>query len=148
LRKALLILFLSFVCGLFAQKDKFESDKYTLGKKNPYRAVFLSAIIPGGGQIYNKSYLKGFVFMALNLHHLEKAYEKNKILQGVDKDIDEYLYEKSYEKRQKYIGWIVIMTLYSMMDAFVDAKLYNFTLMKKEIEIEFSDQDIKLSYNF
>ncbi len=135
--------------GSAVNPEKVEG-KYLFEKKNGYKALLLSAVIPGGGQFYNKSYLKGFVFAGLFVHHLEKAYENNKELQKIDKDEQENLYEHFYEKRQSYIGWVVGLTLFSMMDAFVDARLYNYYLMKKKIRLEFlpEKQTVSLSYDF
>ena len=119
-------------------------------QKNAYKAILLSATIPGGGQFYNKSHIKGFIFAGLFVHHLEKAYEYNKDLQKVDKDKNESLYKHNYEKRQSYIGWVIGLTLFSMLDAFVDARLYNYYIMKREIRLEFQpeNQAVSLSYDF
>ena len=99
--------------GAPVHPEKVEG-KYLFDKKNPYKAILLSAGIPGGGQFYNKSYLKGVIFAGLFVHHLGKAYENNKELQKVDKDKDKGLYEHFYEKRQSYIGWVVGSTHFSM----------------------------------
>ncbi len=135
--------------GSVVNPEKVEG-KYLFEMKNGYKALMLSAVIPGGGQFYNKSYFKGFIFAGLFVHHLEKAYENNKELQKIDKDEQESLYEHFYEKRQSYIGWVVGLTLYSMLDAFVDARLYNYYLMKKKIRLEFlpKKQTVTLSYDF
>ncbi len=135
--------------GSKVNPEKVEG-KYLFEQKNGYKAILLSAIIPGGGQFYNKSYLKGFAFAGLFVHHLEQAYENNKQLQKIDKESNESLYEHFYEKRQSYIGWVVGLTLFSMLDAFVDARLFNYYLMKKEIRLEFQPetQSVSLSYDF
>ncbi len=162
MKKSLLLIFL-LIFGILSglqesTKDEIEKiddgksvspnkveGKYLFDTKNSYKALLLSAVIPGGGQFYCKSYLKGFVVAGLFVHHLGKAYENNKELQKIKKSEHEALYEHFYDKRQSYIGWVIGITLYSMLDAFVDARLYNYYIMKKEIRLEFQPEEQKVS---
>ena len=96
-----------------------------------------------------KSSSKGEVVLFLFNKKKKKAM-KIKDLQKVDKDKNESLYKHNYEKRQSYIGWVIGLTLFSMLDAFVDARLYNYYIMKREIRLEFQpeNQAVSLSYDF
>ena len=66
------------------------------------------AYLPSLGQIYNKKHLKSFVMTAMKTHWLIE-YEKSK-----DNDIKD---------RNRSLWWLLILILYGMTDAYVDAHL-------------------------
>ena len=87
--------------------------------KSPLGAVVRSAILPGWGQIYNHQYLKAGVafslnaFLAYHIYWYEMKWRdtKNKDFQG---------------KRNLYTWYFAIGYLLTMVDAYVDAYLYEF----------------------
>jgi len=66
------------------------------------------AYIPSLGQIYNKKHLKAFIMMAMKSYWLTE-YHRSK-----DSDIKD---------RNRSLWWLLILILYGMADAYVDAQL-------------------------
>ena len=98
-------------------------SKDTLSKNypDPNTAIFLSSIpllnltsnnetlyIPAFGQIYNKKPLKAFIMMAMKSYWLSE-YQSSK-----NDDIKD---------RNRSLWWLLILVLYGMADAYVDAHL-------------------------
>ena len=123
--------------------------------KKPFKAVMLSLFVPGGGQFYNESYVKSGVVFALEAtllgftayHHFksEDYYDKYKI-SGSEEDYNDYL--DYYYKRESDLWWLGAVVFLSMMDAYVDAYLFNFKEKKNKIHLKFEDNMISLSYSF
>lgn len=144
--KKFLIIFILFG---FSQVYGFEFQK------KPMRSAFYSLIIPGGGQYYNENYWKfgGVVaiegyFIARTIYHQLEAnthYDKYKksLLQS---DYQNYLYYY-YEVRNDY-WWLGATVVLSMIDAYVDAHLFNYDKNKKKINLKFFDEKISLEIKF
>ncbi len=120
---------------------------------SPSKSLLYSAFIPAGGQIYNKSYIKAMAFIYLDALCIEKIVYYNKKMNSIpifDEPTytEEKKYEDYYERRQKYYGWLVFSVLYSMMDAYVEAKLFNFEKEKQRIRMNFDQDYLGLSYTF
>jgi len=126
-------------------------------KKKPLKAVALSCIFPGGGQLYNGKYLKsGFIFAIEGsfiglaaYHHLEaeKYYDRYRV--NPDLNSDYYIeYKKYYERRQSDLFWIGTIIFLSAIDSYVDAHLFDFEEKKKKIHLKFEDNAVALVYNF
>lgn len=148
MRKLLLIVSLSLILtSLFADEE--------LIKKQPFKAAVLSCFFPGGGQLYNRKYLKtGFVLAVEGsliglaaYHHLEaeKYYDKYK---GSELETDYNEYVKYYEKRQSDFFWVGTVIFLSAIDAYVDAHLFDFEEKKNKIHLKFEDNTVGLVYNF
>jgi len=78
----------------------------------PGKAALYSAIIPGGGQIYNKRYWKAPIIWGLEgyaIYHLTKSISKS-------------------ARSQKDLAWILFSAahLLNVVEAFVDRHLINF----------------------
>jgi len=147
--KKLLITALLFLClkSLFA---------YDTGKK-PYLSGLLSLAVPGAGQFYNETYIKSAVIFATEstliglafyhdnrmTYYLEKTetYDEN-----FDKNVSQY--NKYFNRRQSDFWWLGTVVFVSVVDAFVEANLYNFDQERKDIDIKFSDKKLIISYNF
>lgn len=123
--------------------------------KIPMQAAGLSLILPGGGQIYNQQYLKAGLIASLELafagrfvyHYLESEkyyqdYEKSLLQSDLDR------YNDFYYKRQNDLWWLGITIFLSMIDAYVDAHLFDFEEKKKKIHLKFQDNELSLSYHF
>ena len=82
---------------------------------NPIIALGLSAVIPGGGQIYNGNLHKTFfINSALCLSYIEMN-----------------LKNKSLDKRNTWAWWILGIYTFGLVDAYVDAHLTSFPKEKK-----------------
>ncbi|MCF7859478.1 MAG: hypothetical protein K9N07_09200 [Candidatus Cloacimonetes bacterium] len=124
-------------------------------RKIPLKAATLSIFIPGGGQFYNEKYVKSGFVLALESgliglalydnNQAEKFYAKYQTSMQ-ENDYDQYV--NYYEKRQSDFFWIGMVVFLSMIDAYVDAHLYDFEEKKNKIHLKFEDQTLSLVYNF
>ena len=89
---------------------------------NPNKALFLSSIpllnlmsdneilyIPAFGQLYNKKPLKAFTMMAMKSYWLSEYHKSAKY--------------NDIKDRNRSLWWLLILVLYGMADAYVDAHL-------------------------
>jgi len=115
-------------------KDTLTNNNYP----DPNTAMFLSSIpllnlisnnktlyIPAFGQLYNKKPLKAFTMMAMKSYWLSEYQTSSK-----NNDIKD---------RNRSLWWLLILILYGMADAYVDAHL--------DKNIGIIDTTIKNSYN-
>ena len=112
------------------------NNKDTLANSypNPNTAMFLSSIpllnlisdnemlyIPAFGQLYNKKPLKAFTMMAMKSYWLSEYQKSSK-----NNDIKD---------RNRSLWWLLILILYGMADAYVDAHLdTDISVINKKIE--------------
>jgi len=87
--------------------------------KSPWGATLRSAILPGWGQLYNESYLKGIFYFALN------GYVFYKIIEARDK-FNETKIPKYRDHRSRYSWYFGLTYLITLADAQVGAYLYKF----------------------
>jgi hypothetical protein len=127
-------------------------------EKNPYRSMVYSAVVPGGGQIYTKRYVKAALIIGVQSALIGQAiYDNNKmnkykdLMDGSNSSADLYNRQKR-DKFQKDLRsdywWIGTSLFLSIADAFVDAHLYNFNSEKKKVHLKFEDKLLKLEYKF
>lgn len=81
------------------------------GKKSAGKAMLL-CILPGGGQFYTERYVPGMIIGAGEITLSYLAY-KNHI-------------EGRYAERNSFLWWELFLFGYSLADAYVSAKMYNF----------------------
>lgn len=128
--------------------------------KNPYRAMLYSAVLPGGGQLYNQAYVKAVVVAGLQgylvataVHHNDrKQHYQDLMNNSVIGDQDYLIYKQQRDSyrddlRSDY-WWMGTVLVLSVADAFVDAHLYNFDKEKEKIRIKFEDKMLQVSYHF
>lgn len=130
--------------SIFESRDSIDSDF-----KNPSRALFFSAVLPGLGQAYNNKYWKiPIIYSALggvgySFNFYNKQYQKylkglEEILdttlqrtifdEGTDKDLVIQLKEDFRRKRDlSALGFLAVYAL-NIIDATVDAHLSNFDI--------------------
>lgn len=126
--------------------------------KDPTKAMLLSLAIPGGGQLYNESYYKAagvfslqayFIGQTVYHHNLMNDYrDKMKEASGADKAYYRAKSNRLYDKRQNDFWWLGSILFLSVVDAFVDAHLYNFEEKKDEVHLIFDNEKIGVSLNF
>ncbi len=85
--------------------------------KNPVKAAWMSAFLPGLGQFYTGNYIKGIVFFGAETYLLKELI---KDYPEIDKDKN-ILYRFSYN-----FVLAVGLWAFNIADAYVSAHLYNF----------------------
>lgn len=123
-------------------------------KKIPMKAAALS-LIPGGGQLYNESYLKSGIVIGLEaglvglaIYHNGKYQDAKKKYDISESTLDYSDYVYYYEQRQSDYFWIGTVVFLSIIDAYVDAHLYDFESKKKKVDLKFEKNALLISYNF
>ncbi len=92
-------------------------------KKSPKGAIIRSSILPGLGQWYNEQKIKAILFFSAESYLIGLSiYYNNKAVNSVSEE------EKAFykDKRNEKYWWIGGLTLLSMLDAYIDAHLYDF----------------------
>lgn len=126
---------------------------------NPTHAMLYSALIPGGGQIYNRAYVKASVVIGLQsyligtaLYHDSKIQDfKEKASSSNDTYFKEHYRQRAAEykeKRTSDIWWIGITAALSVMDAYVDAHLADFEAQKSKLRLRFEDETVAIQIRF
>ncbi|MCK9178601.1 MAG: DUF5683 domain-containing protein [Candidatus Cloacimonadaceae bacterium] len=126
---------------------------------NPTHAMLYSAFIPGGGQVYNKAYVKAAVVVGLQsyligtaVYHDSKVQDfKDKASSSSDVYLTEYYRQRADEYQQKRtsdIWWIGITAALSVIDAYVDAHLADFESQKSKLRLRFEDEKIAIQIRF
>jgi hypothetical protein len=113
--------------------------------KSPWKAVMLSAILPGLGQVYNESYWKlsivavvggslGYYFFYNNSKYLDyrDLYANSQTpLNPAGDDRYKRLRESYRDLRDTYLLYFAMFYLVNLADAYVDAHLYDFNVSSK-----------------
>lgn len=150
------LLFSSF--GAYAQKKeaadaqlKIDSTllkPYTINPLAPAKATFLSALVPGLGQVYNKKYWKvpliygamgfslyNYSFNNTNYHRYRNAYKDllaGRPLTGdlANFDADRLIRAQKFHQRNRDLSMLLTVGIYmlQMLDANVDAHLMQFNV--------------------
>ncbi len=132
-------------------------------KKNPWKAVALSAILPGAGQFYNESYWKIPVIAGLGGYFVYEWIQNNNEYQDykqlyIDSQTPENpsgnpqlqsLREFYRDQRDDFLIYSLILYVVNLLDSYVDAQLFDFDV-SDEIKIRLSSNQnlIKLGINF
>ena len=110
--------------------DSVKADTADFKRHSPALAMWLSFAIPGGGQFYNRKYLKtliigggeiAIIYSIARYHHRHKKARS-------DGDTDASDFYK--ENRNRMSWWLAGIILYSMADAYVDGHLWDFELSR------------------
>ena len=152
-------LFLMTELDLTQTEQQSDNEDPFYLSKNPTLAGFLSAFIPGAGQVYNEKYIKAAGIIAVQGYlvaktvHADKKTKEYKIKRDTSEDPAErhynnILYVDYYDSRQSFIFWVGASVLLSAMEAYVDAHLINFKQMKNEVRLRFDDQKLQVSITF
>lgn len=126
--------------------------------KNPYKAMVLSALLPGGGQVYNNAYIKAVAVVGLQAYLVNSAFynhdkmEQFEAMMDGSGSFDDLLYQSRWDKYRDNLRsdywWIGTVMVLSVADAFVDAHLYNFKAEKDKVRLKFEDKMLRLEYRF
>ncbi|MEO8447617.1 MAG: DUF5683 domain-containing protein [bacterium] len=142
--------------------DKPQNVKFKM-KKSPWKAVTYSAIIPGAGQFYNHSYWKipviaalggyfGYEFIKNNNRYIDfKEDYRNSQTQQNPNGNQQFLALREFyrDQRDNFIIYYVILYVVNLIDAYVDAQLYDFDVSDKiKIGVIGKNNLMKISLNF
>lgn len=149
--KYLTLLFFSFCMFIFVPKSqsfgqtlqdstvtKVSKPDTLMKGKSPTGALLRSVIFPGGGQFYNRKYIKGMLVFGTETTLLTLAavdwsrvntHKRN--FQNTAYSYSDRLWEfeqyQFYDDRRNLFLWITAGVIFlSMFDAYVDAQLYHF----------------------
>ncbi len=103
--------------------------------KAPWKSLLFSAVFPGTGQIYNQSYWKAPVvwgcagWFTYNYIQNNKEYKKNRdaFIQTAS-PLDKRLREFYHDQRDLFAVYLGITYVLNLVDAYVDAHLFDFTV--------------------
>jgi len=109
-------------------------------RKNPWKAVMYSAILPGLGQFYNESYWKipvvavvggylGYVIIKNHSRFLDyrDLYESSQTESNPDGDLRLKEFREFYRnQRDQFLLYFTFFYVITAVDAYVDANLFDF----------------------
>lgn len=150
MKKALFALIIVLLCTVHLQAET---------PKSPTKAALYSAVLPGGGQLYNHAYAKAGVVWGVQAYLIGRAIvhdDKVEEYRGKYRKTDDVYMKQFYEtKLQEYkelrtsdFWWMGATTILSVLDAYVDAHLSNFDAEKERIHLLFNDDKLSLQYRF
>lgn len=142
---------------LYGEQDTLVVDSTSV---SPGKAMLLSAIVPGTGQLYVRKPLKSLIFAGAEAYCIRQIIHWNKIdnyVEKAERQVGNEVWDaltiaqqqdtiqaitgytlkrepwKPEETRNKTYWWIVGIHILSMLDAYVDAHLMNFPKGKIEL---------------
>lgn len=133
--------------GLHAESKKFntgeEVDQDTalyIPTKSPWGAVLRSAVLPGWGQVYNESYWKVPVFLGIggwfvyNFMWNDDRYQENRLAYIRTNNLVDRSQRDFYrDQRDEFAIYLGLTYLAMLVDAYVDAQLYDFSVDEDDI---------------
>ena len=117
-------------------------------EKSPWGAVLRSAILPGFGQFYNESYWKipivwgiGALLISGWVHN-NGLYKENRDL-FIQSGNDIYKQRRDFyrDQRDNFTIYLVITYLLNLVDAYVDAHLFDF-----QVDESFGSSTLRMNY--
>lgn len=112
----MILLGLTFAVSFAQTADSTATD--SIPTRNPTLALYLS-IIPGGGQIYNHKYLKSLIFGGAFVYYSLRY-------QDAAKTYDKTMLDSDHRTRNDQAWMMGLTWALGLIDAYVDAQLYNF----------------------
>jgi hypothetical protein len=148
--KSLLLVILVTVI-LYGQEPTNNSstqDTIFVMEKSPWGAVLRSAILPGFGQFYNESYWKIPIVWGIGAL-LISGWVYNNGLYIENKDLfiqsgnDIYKLRRDFyrDQRDNFTIYLVITYLLNLVDAYVDAHLFDF-----QVDEQFGSSTLRINY--
>lgn len=116
------------------EKPAVEDTTFVM-QKSPWGAVVRSALIPGFGQLYNESYWKIPVIWGLGAWFVygwidnNNLYKQNRELYLQTQNFTYRINRDFYrDQRDNFTIYLAILYLLNLVDAYVDAHLFDFTV--------------------
>jgi len=111
------------------------SDTGFVMQKSPWGAVARSAIIPGLGQFYNESYWKIPVIWGVSALFISGWVYNNNLYKDyknlfIETGNNTYLSYRDFyrDQRDNFTIYLALLYILNLVDAYVDAHLYDFTV--------------------
>ena len=120
---------------ILGQDQKADS----LSQKSPKIAVLRSFMFPGGGQFYNGQPIKGSILSSAGITSAYLYLDFSNKYSGSD-NLDSSIKKEYLHKRNRYGWWVIIVYIYGLLDAVVEAHLHPFNKVMNE-NLEKSDQE-------
>jgi len=128
-------------------------------KKDPWKAVLFSALLPGAGQYYNESYWKIPVVLGLGGYFgygivnnnnkysdYKSRYEQSQTTNNPDGDPNLKTFRDFYkDQRDDFVVYALILYVVNLIDAYVDAQLFDFDVSDSK---SFPNGRMNLKINF
>ncbi len=121
---------------------KIDTSKFVM-QKSAWGAVLRSAVIPGFGQFYNQSYWKipiiwgflgyfGYVWISNNNSYKQyrDIYSKSILANDPNAPINLRIRDFYKDQRDQFAVYIALTYFLSLVDAYVDAQLFDFDVSK------------------
>ena len=133
----MLIILSTFANGQNQTEVNQPSDSVFVMQKSPWGAVLRSAVVPGLGQFYTESYWKIPVIWGTGAllvsgwiynNNFYKDY-KNLFINTGEKRYKEYR-DFYRDQRDNFTIYLVILYILNLVDAYVDAQLYDFSIVE------------------
>ncbi|CUU04353.1 hypothetical protein JGI1_00974 [Candidatus Thermokryptus mobilis] len=156
-KEILIFLFLVFSISLSQTDTSKTAKKAEL--KSPTKAMLMSAVLPGLGQFYNKSYWKvpiiyglaGYFVYEFKQNDRNYRYYRELYIRSIEISGGDYRYKRLrdfYRDQRDLFGiYLALLYLANIVDAYVDAHLYNFDV-GENLSIQIFPGKIKLHYRF
>ncbi|MCK4594147.1 hypothetical protein KAU45_06555 [bacterium] len=139
-----------------------------LRKPEPVAALWRSGVIAGWGQLYNQRYIKGVILFGLEaltvygiIYYADAAAYEHRCLQELDipddvmspgledliteRNYHQDLYENYRVNYETHIWLTTLVVIYSMLDAYVDAHLWDFETDEELARPEESNREARIS---
>ena len=118
----------------------FSQESDSLNQRTPKKAAFYAFLVPGGGQLYNRKYLKAVILFGAEIYAGMKFNEYRTDYRNYN-DGMKFQKKEYLVKRNKSAWWIGFIYIYGLIDAIVDAHLQSFDeIMSEDLE-QSSDED-------
>ena len=148
-----MLLFLCTTSNGQTQSEENPSSDLDTGfvmHKSPWGAVLRSAVIPGFGQFYNESYWKipviwgvGALLVSGWVYNNNLYTENKDLYSGTGQTIYQYRRDFYRNQRDNFSIYLVVLYVLNLVDAYVDAHMYDFT-----VEEDFITGSSKLNVKF
>jgi len=116
-------------------EESSPSDTVFVMQKSPWGAVARSAILPGLGQFYNESYWKIPVIWGVSALFISGWVYNNNLYNDykdlfIENGNNTYLSYRDFyrDQRDNFTIYLVLLYMLNLVDAYVDAHLYDFTV--------------------
>jgi hypothetical protein len=111
-----------------------ETPKPSVPLKSPGRAVLLSLLLPGGGQVYTGEWWKTLIIAPAELGLGYFTYKTHLDASAALGRGDSTVYLSLRDRRTALLWWTGAVIVFSMTDAYVSAQMYGF-----DREMQFTD---------
>ena len=116
-----ILLFILFNCAAAQEADTVKSVPLVV--KSPRTAMLRSAFVPGWGQWYNNQKLKALIVFGGEAALIGNAVYYNQMAVSSTTYGDRKFYQ---DIRSQFLWWLVAVHLLNILDAYVDAHLFDF----------------------